>query len=73
MAAHLSGLHISSNYTKHSLASEDVMEMSVDTSSLSEKLKGHTIVLSDDVKKVQDEPLLPASLIERYQILISLF
>ena len=67
MAAHLSGLHISSNYTKHSLACEDVMEMSVDTSSLSEKLKGHTIVLSDDVKKVQDEPLLPASLIERYQ------
>lgn len=65
MAAHLSGLHISSNYTKHSLASEDVMEVSVDTSSLCEKLKGHTIVISEDVKKVQEEPLLPPALIER--------
>lgn len=68
MAQHLSGLHISSNYTQHSLASDDVMEVGIDTSSLSEKLKGHTIVLSEDVKKVKEEPILPAALIERYFI-----
>ncbi|OWR54995.1 hypothetical protein KGM_206882 [Danaus plexippus plexippus] len=73
MAAHLNALHISSSYTQHSLASEDVMEVVVDptapvtTTSISEKLKGHTIVLSDDVKKIQDEPIIPASLIERLQ------
>ncbi|XP_026488840.1 uncharacterized protein LOC113395472 [Vanessa tameamea] len=69
MAAHLSGLHISSNYTQHSLASEDVMELSVEPNamSISEKLKGHTIVLSEDVKKLQEEPILPTSLIERLQ------
>ncbi|XP_045771251.1 uncharacterized protein LOC123871457 [Maniola jurtina] len=67
MAAHLSSLHISSNYTQHSLASEDVMEVGIDTSTLCEKLKGHTIVLSEDVKKVQEEPILPAALIERLQ------
>ncbi|CAH2093819.1 unnamed protein product [Euphydryas editha] len=69
MAAHLSGLHISSNYTQHSLASEDVMELSVEPNamSISEKLKGHTIVLSEDVKKLQEEPIIPTSLIERLQ------
>lgn len=68
MAAHLNGLHISSNYTQHSLASEDVMELSVEPNimSISEKLKGHTIVLSEDVKKVQEEPILPQVLMERY-------
>ncbi|XP_023948625.2 uncharacterized protein LOC112053450 [Bicyclus anynana] len=65
MAAHMSSLHISANYTQHSLASEDVMEVAVDTSMLCEKLKGHTIVLSEDVKKVQEEPILPTALIER--------
>lgn len=70
MAAHLNGLHISSNYTQHSLASEDVMELSVEPNamSISEKLKGHTIVLSEDVKKLQEEPILPQVLMERYVI-----
>lgn len=69
MAAHLNGLHISSNYTQHSLASEDVMELSVEPNamSISEKLKGHTIVLSEDVKKLQEEPILPQVLMERLQ------
>ncbi|CAH2259668.1 jg24295 [Pararge aegeria aegeria] len=67
MAAHLSSLHISANYTQHSLSSEDVMEVGIDTSALCEKLKGHTIVLSEDVKKVQEESLLPTALIERLQ------
>ncbi|XP_038215235.1 uncharacterized protein LOC119834796 [Zerene cesonia] len=67
MAAHFNSLHISSDYIQHSLTSEDVMELSVDTALISERLKGHTIVLSEDVKKLKEEPLLPASLIERIQ------
>lgn len=66
MAAHLSGLHISSQYTPHSLAQEDVwMDTGATTMLNTEKLKGHTIVLSEEVKKIQEEPLLPAVLIER--------
>ncbi|CAK1541587.1 unnamed protein product [Leptosia nina] len=67
MAAHFNSLHISSDYTQHSLASEDVMELSIDPSVISEKLKGHKIVISEDVKNIKDEPLLPVSLIERMQ------
>lgn len=71
MAAHLNGLHISSDYTAHSLAapSDENMDLGMDTAmSLSEKLKGHKIVLSEELKKLQEEPLLPATLIERYLI-----
>lgn len=68
MAAHFNSLHISSDYTQHSLSSEDVMELAVDPTSISERLKGHRIVLSEDVKKLKDEPLLPPTLIERYYI-----
>ncbi|XP_072934489.1 uncharacterized protein [Epargyreus clarus] len=65
MAAHLNSLHISSDFTKHSLACDESMEMSLDP--IREKLKGHTIVLSDEVRKIQEEPLLPAALIERLE------
>lgn len=46
------------------------MELSVEPNamSISEKLKGHTIVLSEDVKKLQEEPILPQVLMERYVI-----
>ncbi|VVC93058.1 unnamed protein product [Leptidea sinapis] len=64
MAEHLSSLHISSSYTQHSLASEDVMEVSFEQPSISDRLKGHTIVLSEDIKKIKEEPLLPPSLID---------
>ncbi|CAF4884304.1 unnamed protein product [Pieris macdunnoughi] len=67
MAAHLNSLHISADYTQHSLASEDVMELAVDPVSISERLKGHRIVLSEDLKKLKDEPLLPPTLIESIQ------
>nr|BBB06882.1 hypothetical protein [Pieris brassicae] len=67
MAAHFNSLHISADYTQHSLASEDVMELAVDPVSISERLKGHRIVLSEDVKKLKDEPLLPPTLIESIQ------
>ncbi|XP_075983965.1 uncharacterized protein LOC142981751 [Anticarsia gemmatalis] len=69
MAAHLNGLHISSEYKSHALANEDVMDINMEpsTSTASEKLKGHTIVLSEELKRMQDEPLLPAALIERWE------
>lgn len=63
MAAHMSSMHISSEYTPHSLASEERMDVGMEP--VTEKLKGHTIVLSEELKKLQEEPLLPASLIER--------
>lgn len=69
MAAHLNGLHISSNYTPHTLAAEECMDIGMEgmgSSDLSSKLKGHKIVLSEELKKIQEEPLLPAALIERY-------
>lgn len=72
MAAHLNGLHISSDYTSHSFASDDLMDVlpsvsAPSTSTLvSDKLKGHTIVLSEEIKRLQEEPLIPHSLMERY-------
>ncbi|XP_021182403.3 uncharacterized protein LOC110370772 [Helicoverpa armigera] len=65
MAAHLNSLHISSEYTPHALASDEVMDVGMEP--VTEKLKGHTIVLSEELKKLQEEPLLPASLIERLE------
>ncbi|CAH2052021.1 unnamed protein product, partial [Iphiclides podalirius] len=70
MAAHLSGLHISSDYTSHSLSKqpEETMDIAMEsTVSISDKLKGHKIVLSEELKKLQEEPLLPPSLIERLE------
>ncbi|KAI5635492.1 hypothetical protein NE865_11761 [Phthorimaea operculella] len=71
MAAHLSGLHISSDYTPHSLAADEMMELAPEPMepsppSIIDKLKGHKLVLSEEVKKLKDEPLLPAALIERW-------
>lgn len=69
MAAHMNGLHISSDYTSHTLASDEFMDVGMEgmgSSDLSSKLKGHKIVLSEELKKLQEEPLLPAALIERY-------
>ncbi|KAJ2942851.1 hypothetical protein O0L34_g15040 [Tuta absoluta] len=69
MAAHLSGLHISSDYTPHILAADEMMELASEPSppSIIDKLKGHKLVLSEEVKKLKDEPLLPAALIERLE------
>lgn len=69
MAAHLNGLHISTDYTTHSAAeSMDVMMDSRDAEAFGEKVKGHTIVLSEEVKRIKEEPILPAVLIERYLV-----
>ncbi|KAJ8711346.1 hypothetical protein PYW07_008588 [Mythimna separata] len=66
MAAHMNSLHISSEYTTHSLAADEVMDVGMEPP-VSEKLKGHTIVLSEELKKLQEEPLLPAALIDRLE------
>lgn len=69
MAAHLSGLHISSDYRSYSSAKQPESTMDIpmeSTVSITDKLKGHKIVLSEEIKKLQEEPLLPASLIDRY-------
>ncbi|KOB74022.1 Uncharacterized protein OBRU01_09659 [Operophtera brumata] len=68
MAAHLNGLHISTEYTAHAPAeSMDVLMESRDAGAeaLGERAKGHTIVLSEEVKRIREEPILPAVLIER--------
>lgn len=67
MAAHLNGLHISSDYTEHTLASEELMDVGVEAQNLAAagKLKVNKIVLSEELKRLQQEPLLPAALIER--------
>ncbi|XP_041972477.1 uncharacterized protein LOC121728372 [Aricia agestis] len=71
MAAHFNSLHISSNYTQHSLSNnDDVMEVAMEpisSQNISEKLKGHRIVLSEDVKKITEEPIIPPTLMERLQ------
>ncbi|XP_026755110.1 uncharacterized protein LOC113515148 [Galleria mellonella] len=74
MAAHLNSLHISSEYTSHSLAYEDFMDVNMEmpststSTSISDKLKDKfTIVLSEEVKKIKDQPLLPPALIERLE------
>ncbi|CAD0204446.1 unnamed protein product [Chrysodeixis includens] len=66
MAAHLNSLHISSEYTPHTLANTNE-GMDVGMEPVTEKLKGHTIVLSEELKKLQEEPLLPAALIDRFE------
>lgn len=69
MAAHLNSLHISSEYTPHALATDDIMDVNMEPSTSGiEKLKGHTIVLSEELKKLpKEEPLLPAALIDRLE------
>lgn len=82
MAAHLNGLHISSNYTAHE--TNNMMDVlneineTNDTESMSpypcslqeieEKLKrAQRITISDVVSKIKNEPLLPAAIMERFE------
>lgn len=73
MAAHLNGLHISDNIE------HDTNKLSTDSNALhssyscsiediEEKLKrAQRITVSDVVREIQDEPLLPAAIIERFE------
>lgn len=76
MADHLNGLHLSTDYRTHHLASSNnsmsmdagLMDMdTLATTDVRDKLKGHTIVLSEEIKKLTDEPLIPPALIERLE------
>lgn len=83
MAAHLNGLHISSEFRAHdinqSAQNSDTLDIDVDSSTVSspypssiqdleEKLKrAQKITVSDVVKSIQEEPLLPQAILERYE------
>ncbi|KAM3963864.1 uncharacterized protein ACR2FA_001898 [Aphomia sociella] len=74
MAAHLNSLHISSEFTSHSLAYDEIMDVNMDmpstsaSTTINQKLKDKfTVVLSEEVKKIKDQPLLPPALIERLE------
>lgn len=83
MAAHLNGLHISSEFKAHDInqsdQNSDTLDIDVDSSTMpspypstiqdiEEKLKrAQKITVSDVVKSIQEEPLLPAAILERYE------
>lgn len=77
MAAHLNGLHISSDYTAHQEMDEMTNAETPDEThsmfpcslqDIEEKLKrAQRITVSDVVRKIQDEPLLPAAIMERFE------
>lgn len=79
MAAHLNGMHISSEFKAHDInqstktnnTSSDVNTFSsypVGLQDIEEKLKhAQKITVSDVVKSIQDEPLLPAAILERFE------
>lgn len=80
MAAHLNGLHISPEYKAHSSSqsaqSNHAFDVDVEThrsypcslQDIEEKLKrANKITVSDVVKTFQEEPLLPAAIMERFE------
>lgn len=81
MAAHLEGMHISSNYTAHETSNitdaPNKMEEMNDAEFLAypcsrqeieEKLRrAQRITVSDVVGKIENEPLLPAAILERLE------
>lgn len=78
MAAHLNGMHISSEFKAHDInrsagdvnVSSDSVPLPYPNSiqDIEEKLKrAHKITVSDVVKSIQEEPLLPAAIMQRYE------
>lgn len=83
MAAHLNGLHISSEFKCHDInqltQNSDTLDINNECESvpnpypstlqdIEEKLKrAQKITVSDVVKNIQDEPLLPAAILERFE------
>lgn len=77
MAAHLNGLHISSKYKAHDMQKSTNPSEQIDQSyksyeatlvDIEEKLKrAQKITVSDVVKTIQDEPLLPAAILSRFE------
>lgn len=78
MVAHLNSMHISSDFKTHS-SSNEIDNNKIDTSNsyddnqcsvqdIEEKLKNaQRITVSDMVRTIQNDPLLPASILERYE------
>lgn len=74
MAAHLNGLHISSEFTAHDInqsrnsGAAMPLPYPATLQDIEEKLKrAQKITVSDVVKSIQDEPILPAAIIERFE------
>lgn len=75
MAAHLDGLHISSEFTAHDInqtisgSSSDMLSpYPASLQEIEEKLKrAQKITVSDVVKTIQEEPILPAAIMERFE------
>lgn len=73
MAAYLNGLHISTEFTTHDInqtnsSSNTFSSYPASLQDIEEKLKrAQKITVSDVVKTFQDEPLLPAAIMERFE------
>lgn len=83
MAAHLSGMHISSEFKAHDInqttKASEALDVDADSSDsflshppslqdIEEKLKrAQKITVADVVKSIQDEPILPAAIMERFE------
>lgn len=83
MAAHLNGLHISSEFKAHDInqtaKTNETLDIDIESSDsfvsyppslqdIEEKLKrAQKITVSDVVKSIQEEPLLPAAIMERFE------
>lgn len=83
MAAHLNGMHISSEFTAHNIndarrpnnaldvdedSNETLRSYSNTLQDIEEKLKrAQKITVADVVKTIQDEPLLPVAIMEHFE------
>ncbi|XP_050595832.1 rho GTPase-activating protein gacM-like isoform X1 [Bombus affinis] len=79
MAAHFKGLHISSNYQQSSVPSTSTadsqpvnprelnMELELDTANADQIKTGPRLVLSEELKRIQHEPILPNSLLSKLE------
>lgn len=83
MSAHLNGLHISSQFKPHSINQSGQLNEPLDVDGetadsfttypcsvqdIEEKLKrAQKITVSDVVKRIQEDPILPAAILERFE------
>lgn len=77
MAAHLNGLHLSSDYTSHNSATtnqynadrlERMDDLRIDTQDLEERIRrAQRITVCEEVRKLREQPILPKAILERYE------
>lgn len=82
MAAHFKSLHISSNYQQSSVPSTSTadsqpvnprelnMELELDAANADQIKTGPRLVLSEELKRIQQEPILPNSLLSKLWVYI---